>query len=163
MSDPKNYLESDNKDIKKIWIIMSYYDRFEHIVASVLRVVISIIIVVALWRLIYEVFYLLILGILNPLDHKVFQYIFGMIMTLLIAMEFKHSILKAYERGAHIIQVKTVILIAQLALARKFIIMDFAAVEAAKLAAVGFAVLVLGIVYWLLNDQELRRNITKTT
>jgi uncharacterized membrane protein (DUF373 family) len=74
-----------------------------------------------------------------------------MIMTLLIAMEFKHSILKVLERKSHIIQVKTVILIAQLALARKFIILDFATTSAIKLASLGFAVLVLGVVYYLLT------------
>jgi hypothetical protein len=42
-------------------------------------------------------------------------------MTLLIAMEFKHSILRVIARKERIIQVKTVLLIALLALARKFI------------------------------------------
>ncbi|MEW7979151.1 MAG: phosphate-starvation-inducible PsiE family protein [Candidatus Sedimenticola endophacoides] len=133
---------------------MSFYERFEHVVALVLSAVISVIILIALWRLVSEVFSLLVLGILDPLDHQVFQVIFGMIMTLLIAMEFKHSILKVLERQAHIIQVKTVILIAQLALARKFIILDFAGTEATKLAALGFAVLVLGAVYWLLQERD---------
>jgi uncharacterized membrane protein (DUF373 family) len=133
---------------------MSFYERFEHVVALVLSAVISVIILIALWRLISEVFSLLVLGVLDPLDHRVFQVVFGMIMTLLIAMEFKHSILKVLERQAHIIQVKTVILIAQLALARKFIILDFAATEATKLAALGFAVLVLGAVYWLMQERD---------
>jgi len=141
-------------DTRRYWGVMGFYERFEHGIALVLSAVISVIIVIALWRLISEVFSLLVLGVLDPLDHQVFQVIFGMIMTLLIAMEFKHSILKVLERQAHIIQVKTVILIAQLALARKFIILDFAAAEAPKLAALGFAVLVLGAVYWLLQERD---------
>lgn len=141
-------------DTRLYWGVMSFYERFEHVVALVLSAVISVIIVIALWRLISEVFSLLVLGILDPLDHQVFQVVFGMIMTLLIAMEFKHSVLKVLERQAHIIQVKTVVLIAQLALARKFIILDFAVTDAAKLAALGFAVLVLGVVYWLLQERD---------
>ena len=39
-------------------------------------------------------------------------------------------------------------------MARKFIILDFAATEATKLAALGFAVLVLGAVYWLLQERD---------
>ena len=112
-------------DTRQYWGVMSFYERFEHGVALILSAVISVIILIALWRLISEVFSLLVLGVLDPLDHRVFQVVFGMILTLLIAMEFKHSILKVLERQAHIIQVKTVILIAQLALARKFIILDF--------------------------------------
>lgn len=141
-------------DTRRYWGVMNFYERFEHVVALVLSAVISVIILIALWRLVSEVFLLLVLGVLDPLDHKVFQVVFGMIMTLLIAMEFKHSIFKVLERQAHIIQVKTVILIAQLALARKFIILDFAATEATKLAALGFAVLVLGAVYWLLQERD---------
>ncbi|VTN31772.1 Predicted membrane protein [Klebsiella pneumoniae] len=45
-------------------------------------------------------------------------------MTLLIAMEFKHSIVRVALRRDSIIQVKTVILIGLIALARKFVILD---------------------------------------
>lgn len=47
-----------------------------------------------------------------------------MIMTLLIAMEFKHSIVRVALRRDSIIQVKTVVLIALIALSRKFVILD---------------------------------------
>lgn len=39
---------------------------------------------------------------------EVFQSVFGMIMTLLIAMEFKHSIVRVAQRRDSIIRVKTV-------------------------------------------------------
>jgi uncharacterized membrane protein (DUF373 family) len=141
-------------DTKQYWGVMTFYERFEHLVALVLSTVISVIILIALWRLVSQVFSLLVLGALDPLNQQVFQGVFGMIMTLLIAMEFKHSILKVLERQAHIIQVKTLILIAQLALVRKFIILDYAETDAAKLAALGFAVLVLGAVHWLLQERD---------
>ena len=141
-------------DTQKYWGVMTFAERFEHVVALTLSVVIGVIVLVALWRLIHQVFTLLVLGVLDPLDHKIFQAVFGMIMTLLIAMEFKHSILKVIERQSHIIQVKAVILIAQLALARKFIILDFSSTSAGKLAALGFAVLVLGVVYYLLAREQ---------
>ncbi|MDD3769414.1 MAG: phosphate-starvation-inducible PsiE family protein [Sulfuricurvum sp.] len=136
------------------WGVMNLYEQFEQVVALILSAVISVTILVALWRLIIEVYEMLLLGVFNPLDHKVFQGVFGMIMTLLIAMEFKHSIVKVVYRKAHIIQVKTVILIAQLALARKFIILDFKETNAMQLSALAFAVLVLSIAHWLLKEQE---------
>jgi hypothetical protein len=57
-----------------------------------------------------------------------------MIMTLLIAMEFKHSIVRVALRRDSIIQVKTVVLIAVIALSRKFVILDSDA-SPAKIAA----------------------------
>jgi uncharacterized membrane protein (DUF373 family) len=80
--------------------------------------------------------------------------VFGMVMTLLIAMEFKHSILKVLERQAHIIQVKTVILIAQLALARKFIVLDTQTTDAMQVFALGFSVLVLAVAQWLMRERD---------
>jgi len=70
-----------------------------------------------------------------------------MIMTLLITMEFKHSILTVIKRNDHIVQAKAVIIIALLALSRKLIILDFNTIKYEKLAALGFVVLILGIVY----------------
>ncbi|WP_442439680.1 M48 family metalloprotease [Pseudomonas aeruginosa] len=116
------------------WAIMSLYERFEQVVALVLSAVIAVIIVVSLFQLIAIVFTLLVLDAFNPLDHKVFQSVFGMIMTLLIAMEFKHSIVRVALRRDSIIQVKTVILIGLIALARKFVILDPEA-SPAKIAA----------------------------
>ncbi len=142
------------KELFKHWSVMTFYERFEHLVALALTGLIAVVITVALWRLGNEVFRILVLDAFDPLDHAVFQTIFGMIMTLLIAMEFKHSILQVLERKAHIIQVKTVLLIALLALARKFIILDAKEMEAAKLAALALCVVALGIVYWLIRERD---------
>ena len=137
------------------WAIMSFYERFEQVVALVLSAVIAVIIVVSLFQLISIVFTLLILDAFNPLDHKVFQSVFGMIMTLLIAMEFKHSIVRVALRRDSIIQVKTVILIAILALARKFIILG-PDVDPAKVAALAGTILALGLTYWLMRERDDR-------
>jgi uncharacterized membrane protein (DUF373 family) len=134
---------------------MTFYERFEHVVTIVLSIIISIIIIFALLQLIREIFLLLITDVLfTPLDHGVFQVVFGMIMTLLIAMEFKHSILKVLERQSHIIQARSVIIIALLALSRKLIILDFSAVKSEKLAALGFVILALALVYYLLKKGD---------
>lgn len=146
-------------DTRKYWLVMTFYERFEHVVALALSVVISVVIILALLQLIREVFNLLVVDILNPLDHGVFQVVFGMIMTLLIAMEFKHSILKVLERQSHIVQARGVILIAMLALARKFIILDFSEVSPGKIAALGFVILVLSVVYYLLKKAETKEGV----
>jgi uncharacterized membrane protein (DUF373 family) len=106
------------------WKILSFYEKFEQCVALTLVVLISLVIVIALYRLGFKVIATLLLNEADPTNPVVFQTLFGMIMTLLIAMEFKHSILRVVTRKDNIIQVKTVILIAILAISRKFIILD---------------------------------------
>ncbi|MDH7615246.1 phosphate-starvation-inducible PsiE family protein [Vibrio cholerae] len=144
-------------EMRSQWRLMTFYERFEQVVALILSAVIAVIIVVSLIQLIRLVFTLLVMDALNPTDHKAFQLVFGAIMTLLIAMEFKHSIVKVALRKESIIQVKTVILIAILALARKFIILD-PDVDPAKLAALAGTVLALGLTYWLMRERDDRKS-----
>ena len=143
------------KTFRAQWAVMTFYERFEQVIALVLSAVIAVIIVVSLLQLMSIVFTLLILDAFNPLDHKVFQAVFGMIMTLLIAMEFKHSIVRVALRRDSIIQVKTVILIGLIALARKFVILDPEA-SPGKIAALAGATLALGVTYWLLRERDDR-------
>jgi len=142
------------KGIKEYWPVMTFYERFEQIVLLVLSFIISLVILFALIQLLINIYSILMTGFLNPMDYKIFQIIFGMIMTLLIAMEFKHSIIKILERQSHIIQVKSIILLALLALARKFIIINIELTEPLKLIALSVSVLVLGVVYWILSQRK---------
>ncbi|MBZ5754343.1 phosphate-starvation-inducible PsiE family protein [Pseudomonas sp. S5(2021)] len=151
------------KTFRAQWAVMTFYERFEQVIALALSAIIAVIIVVSLLQLISIVFSLLIsivfslliIDAFNPLDHKVFQTVFGMIMTLLIAMEFKHSIVRVALRRDSIIQVKTVILIGLIALARKFVILD-PETGPAKVAALAGATLALGATYWLLRERDDR-------
>ena len=143
------------KTFRAQWAVMTFYERFEQVIALVLSAVIAVIIVVSLLQLMSIVFTLLILDAFNPLDHKVFQTVFAMIMTLLIAMEFKHSIVRVALRRDSIIQVKAVILIGLIALARKFVILDPEA-SPGKIAALAGATLALGVTYWLLRERDDR-------
>ncbi len=135
----------------RYWGVMNFYQRFEHLVALVLISLIAIVILVALWHLSLNIFTTLLFRGADPLDHRVFQDTFGMIMTLLIAMEFKHSILRVIDRSEHIVQARTVVLIAILALARKFIILDTSVTTPAAVAALAFGLLALGGVWYLLG------------
>jgi uncharacterized membrane protein (DUF373 family) len=139
---------------RKSWALMTIYERFEQLVAHALSLIIAVLILIALFQLYERVFLLLYGGALNPLDHGVFQTLFGSIFTVLIAMEFKHSIVKAAMRRESIIQVRTVLLIALLAMSRKFVILDASSMPASTIAALAAVTLVLGAVYWLLRDQS---------
>ena len=144
-------------EMRSQWRLMTVYERFEQVVAITLSGLIAVVIVISLIQLIRLVFTMLVMDALNPLDHEVFQLVFGATMTLLIAMEFKHSIVKVALRKESIIQVKTVILIAILALARKFIILE-PDVDPAKVAALAGTVLALGLTYWLMRERDDRKS-----
>ena len=144
------------RETRRHWPLMSAYERFEHGVAFVLSLVIAMLIVVALIQLLVRVVPLLLTGALDPLDHGVFQSVFGSIMTLLIALEFKHSIVRVALRRDSVVQVKTVLLVALLALSRKFVVLDATGNEPALVAALAGATLVLGLVYWLLRERDDR-------
>ena len=58
-------------------------------------------------------------------------------------------------RKESIIQVKTVLLIALLALSRKFIILE-PDISPGKLAALAATTLALGVTYWLLRERDDR-------
>jgi uncharacterized membrane protein (DUF373 family) len=132
------------------------YRRFEAAVAFALTIVIGTVILVALCRLVVSVVDTLVLRTLNPLEHDVFQRVFGEIMTLLIALEFNHTLQYVVigERG--IIHTKMVILIAMLALARKVIIVDLFAAAPASLVALAALTLALGVTYWLMRERDDR-------
>ena len=92
----------------------------------------------------------------DPTDYAVFQTVFGMIFTVIIALEFKRSLLVLAERRESIVQVRAVILIALLAVVRKLIILDLKHTEAFQLLALAASILALGGVYWLVRDRDHR-------
>src|SRR5690348_16512608 len=112
------------KETRKAWSLLGFYERFEQIISIILTFLIALIIVSAVINLAIKIFFLIVLNAIDPANQDVFQAIFGMIMTVLIALEFKNSLVGVLERRHGIVQLKTVVLIALLALVRKFIIIE---------------------------------------
>jgi uncharacterized membrane protein (DUF373 family) len=92
----------------------------------------------------------------DPTDYAVFQALFGMIFTVIIALEFKRSLLVVANRQHGIVQVRTVILIALLAIVRKLMLIDPSVTDAAEVFALAATILALGAVYWLVRHQDRR-------
>ena len=148
---PRNWV-----DIRREWVGLSGYERFEASVAFTLTLLVAIVILVALYRLTASILDELLLEALNPLDPAVFQRVFGGIMTLLIALEFNHTLTYVVTRERGIIQAKVVILIALLAVVRKVIVVDLYEATPASVAALAGLVLSLGVTYWLMREQDDR-------
>jgi uncharacterized membrane protein (DUF373 family) len=151
---------SDAKEPKRglvLWRTLTLYEKFEQSVVLGLTLLIAIVVLAALWNLgKLVVVSLLLVDAFDPTEPVVFQTVFGAIFTVVIALEFKRSLLVVVERRFGIVHVRVVVMIAMLAVVRKFIILDLQEVEALKLLALGAAMLSLGIVYWLVRDQDLR-------
>ena len=144
------------------WHKLTFYQRFESLIALALTLVITLVILVAMYRLILEVVTGLIFGAMNPLEHGVFQTVFGEIMTVLIALEFNHTLQYVVTREQSIIQTRIVLMIALLALARKFIILDLKNTDSNQMLGLAALTLALGITYWLMRDRD-DRQIAGTT
>ena len=80
------------------WNVLTFYEKFEHAVIVVLTGVIALIIVFALWSLVLKVAVSILESSFDPTDYSVFQALFGMIFTVIIALEFKRSLLVVAER-----------------------------------------------------------------
>ncbi|MDV6318456.1 phosphate-starvation-inducible PsiE family protein [Chromohalobacter sp. HP20-39] len=133
------------------WSQLSGYQRFERLVSLVLTAAIGFVVLVALYYLVIHVAELLFVRTRDPFDYRVFQVVFDMILTVLIAMEFNNSIVRTMEGRGGFIQVEIVVLIAIMALVRKFMVMDMETIEPLKIMALAAAVLALGLSYWLVR------------
>jgi uncharacterized membrane protein (DUF373 family) len=84
-----------------------------------------------------------------------------MIFTVIIALEFKRSLLIIAERKRSVVQVRTIVLIALLATVRKLMIFDLTSTTALELFALAATILALGGVYWLVREQDRRERGAK--
>lgn len=128
-------IREESRDTRQQFMLLSLYQRFEHIVVLFLTALIAVVIVAALWTLSLKILFGLVLsGSLDPSDYSAFQAVFGMILTVIIALEFKKSLLVVAERRDTVVQIRSVVMIALLAIGRKVIILDLSFANAARLA-----------------------------
>jgi uncharacterized membrane protein (DUF373 family) len=143
--------------IRENFAPLSLYQRFEQAVVVVLTALIAVVVVVAVWTLAVKILFgLLLSGSVDPFEYSVFQSVFGMIFTVIIALEFKKSLLVMAERRDSIVQIRPVVVIALLSICRKIIVLDVAETDALRVLAFAAAILALGVVYWLIRDRDLK-------
>jgi len=144
------------REIRDSFRDLTLYEAFEHTIILILTGLIVGVVASATWHLARIVVVLLFVDQVHPANQAVFQSIFGMIFTVIIALEFKHSLLIVLARQESVVRVRSIILIAMLAMVRKFIILDIGAADSAELFGLSTAILALGVVYWLVRDQDQR-------
>jgi uncharacterized membrane protein (DUF373 family) len=155
--EPTMRIKREFSDLRLSFEPLTLYGKFEHICVIVLTTLIAVIIVFSIWHLALNILYSILARTFDPTDYEVFQTVFGMIFTVIIALEFKRSLLVLAERSDSIVQVRSVLLIALLAVVRKLIILDLAHTEALNLLALAAAIIALGAAYWLVRDPDRRK------
>jgi uncharacterized membrane protein (DUF373 family) len=153
-------LQDEFRAAGRTWSTLTVYGRFEHAIILVLTALIAVVVASATWHLAIGILPLVFSDVFDPFNQATFQSVFGMILIVIIALEFEHSLLVVLARKESIIRLRTVIVIAMLAMVRKFIVLDVHAIAADELLALAVAILALGVVHWLVRDQD-RRNATE--
>jgi hypothetical protein len=123
-------------------------------VIVILSALITLVIAMAIWTLVLKLLSIILSSGFDPTDYEVFQTLFGMIMTVIIALEFQRSLVVISGRRLGIVQVRTVVLIALLALVRTLPILDLASTDATLLFGLAAATLALGAVYRLVGERD---------
>ncbi|VFN06457.1 MAG: Uncharacterized membrane protein, DUF373 family [Candidatus Kentron sp. G] len=134
--------------------VVRWTENFNSLISMMLTFVLIIVIVATLWKLLVLLTTTVNLSITSPEQIHGFEAVFGLLMTLLIAMEFNHSLAASLERKRHVIQVRAILLIALLALARKFIILDSKEMSAETIAALAFSLAAIGWVYLMIRRAD---------
>jgi uncharacterized membrane protein (DUF373 family) len=126
------------------------YQRFEQVISRIVMAFIALIIVYSVVLVAYELATDFTLGH-QFLEHEILQDVFGSILTVLILLEFNHSIAVSLKQKTGIIQARIVVLIAILVIARKIILLDFKTASIEALAGHAGVALALGALYWLIT------------
>ena len=136
--------------LKKDWKNLTSHERFEQVVSRVIMLFIAVVIVYSLVLVGIE---LVRDFITSPdfLGAEVLQDVFGSLLTVLILLEFNHSIATSLGNRSGILQARVVVLIAILVVARKIILLDFKTATLENFAGIAGMALALGVLYWLLS------------
>lgn len=138
------------KALKDEWHEYTSYERFEQVVSRIVMLFVSVVIVYSVMLVAYELAIDFQLG-QQFMERELLQDVFGSILTILILLEFNHSISVALKQRTGVMQARIVVLIAILVIARKIILLDFKSSSIEVLAGHAGVALALGVLYWLMG------------
>jgi uncharacterized membrane protein (DUF373 family) len=140
---------------KADWRKLATYGQFERLALACVMVLIGVIITFAIALAAVRIAGDLLLGESFP-DKAALQDTFGVILTVVILLEFNHSIFIALTHRTGAIQARIVVLIAVLVIARKLVLQDIPSLDFETLLGFGALLLALGGLYWLISDGDRR-------
>jgi uncharacterized membrane protein (DUF373 family) len=151
---------AEDESGKPGWARLLTYHRFEYAALTAVLIMLAVISVFAIIFVAIKIVGDLTLGE-SFLDKAALQDTFGLILTIVIVLEFNHSIYVALTERSGAIQARIVVLIAVLVIARKLMLRDFEALDYTTLLGFGGLLLALGGLYWLIADADRRRAVSE--
>jgi len=146
----KGHWPMPNFGLQRDWKQFLSYELFERIASRIVMLFIAIIIVYTLILMAMTLFDQIKF---SPayIDTESLKDVFGSILSILILIEFNHSIALAISRRTGILQARPIILITILVIARKVILLDFATASFQQMIGIGAIALAFGLLFWLIN------------
>jgi uncharacterized membrane protein (DUF373 family) len=138
------------------WRKYCTYSQFERIALACIMFMIAIIAVVAIVFTGVKIVSDILLGE-TFIDKAALQDTLQLILTILILLEFNHSVFVALTERSGAIQVRMLIRITILVVARKLMLIDFTAANANILLGFGGLLLALGGLHWLISTGDRQR------
>lgn len=129
------------------------YHWFEWFVVAVLTVLVSVSVLLTLLQSGVELYKAVMAGP-HLLGHTQFIKVFASFMTVLIALEFNHTVLADITTKAPVVKVRAVLLVAMLALARKVVLVDFKEVEYTSMLGLGVLIVCVTAAYWAVQRED---------
>jgi uncharacterized membrane protein (DUF373 family) len=133
------------------------YELFESLVSRLVMLVLSFLTLYALGAAGIELIADMRLGS-EFIEKELLQDTFGSILTVLILLEFTHSVYTSVKKRSVVIEARAIVLIAVIVVARKLILVDFKSATLEQIAAFGGIALSLGVLYWLLGAAADRKH-----
>jgi uncharacterized membrane protein (DUF373 family) len=145
--------------LKQRWDSLTGYERFEQIVSRVVMLLISVVIVYSLIIVSVNLFKQITL---DPAfsDTTALKDVFGSILTILILIEFNHSIALALMQRSGVLQARYIVLITILVIARKVILLDFSTASFETFVGISAIALGFGLLYWLVSANPRQPSTT---
>ena len=135
--------------VKKHWQKLEYYAYFEQIVLHLLLLFLALITIYMVVLVAMQLVEDFQLGAAAFMDKAVLQDAFGSILTVLILLEFNHSVAVAIRQKTGAIQVRIIIFIAILVIVRKLMVLDYSTASVQSLLGYSCLLVSLGALHWL--------------
>jgi uncharacterized membrane protein (DUF373 family) len=140
--------------VKRLVFGTKGYNTFEKLVVAALTLLVSVSVVLTLAQAAVALYQVVASGT-HLIDHNAFIHVFAAFMTVLIALEFNHTVMADITTKAPLVKVRAVLLVALLALSRKVVLVDFKEIE--YTAMIGLACLIVAVAgaYWFLQPDPV--------
>ena len=147
--------------LREDWQNLTYYERFEQLMLHVILLFISVISLFMVALVTIQLVNDFQLGE-SFMEKAALQDTFGSILTILILLEFNHSVAISIKSKTGAIQVRIIVLISILVVVRKLMLLDYNSVSMQTLLGLSALLLSLGVLYWLITEGHRRPKPAET-